>query len=150
MLLVHFHQPVVFTRLVLALVSPARDPFAGGFVVDELLSPLLIGQSGTGLGVVFANALLASEQLPFRRGLGGRERLVAGEGGGARREGEEDTVLGGRGDLAGGEELVQERLGAIAGGGFQCIVERFGRGPDEGVGVQREKVAKVEGVWRWL
>lgn len=72
------------------------------------------------------------------------------EDGGARRKREEDAVLGRRGDLAGGEELVQERLGAVAGGGFQCIVQRLGGGQDERVGVQREKVAEVEGVWRWL
>lgn len=53
--------------------------------------------------------------------------------------------MGGYG--TGGEELVYEGLGAVAGGGGE---DGVGGGRRKGVGVVAEEVAEVEGVGDWF
>lgn len=119
LLLIDLNKPLVLVVLVLALVSPAREPLAGRLVVLQLLAALLVVAGSTGLLAELANALLAREQLPFRGRLRGRQGLVPREvdvGGG---EGQENTVGHGGFDFAGCQELVEKNLHAIAGCRFQ-------------------------------
>lgn len=105
LLLVDLDKPLVLAFLVLALVSPLGDPFARRFVIDEL-----------GVALLVLNTLLLGEELPFGGGLLGGDGLLAGQ----RRRGLwEDQVhaFGGGFELAGGQELVDEGLGGVAGVG---------------------------------
>ena len=53
----------------------------------------------------------------------------------------------GGGDGAGGQELVEKRLGAIPGCGLETDVQGFGAGDLERVGVVRKQMTEVECVW---
>lgn len=148
-LLINLHQPIIII-LVLPLVPPSGHPLALLLIVHQLLAPLLIRKRSAGLRVVLADALLACEQLPFRGWFGRGQGLVPGERGGGRWEGEQHALLRGGGDGAGGYELVEEGLHAVAGGGFEGGVEGLVAGEFEGVWVVGEQVAQVEGVGGWL
>lgn len=50
----------------------------------------------------------------------------------------------GGGDGAGGQELVEKRLGAITGCGLETDVQGFGAGDLERVGVVRKQMTEVE------
>ena len=51
-------------------------------------------------------------------------------------------------DGTGSEELVQERLSTISGGGSEVLFDVLGSGEEEGIGVCGEEEAKIEGVGR--
>jgi len=144
--LIHLHKPLLVIILVLALVSPLGHPLARSLVVHKLLAALLVGQRGTRLTAVLANALLACEQLPFGRRLRGRKRLESGQSDVRRRQTEQDAVLCGRGDVACREQLVQQALGAVAGSVFKGTVQRLALGKLQGVRVVNREMTQVEGV----
>lgn len=127
----------------LALVSPRLLPLARALV--ELLAlhaPLL-----PGLGL---DALLGGELLPLGRLLGGRQRLLTRERRGDRGQVEQDALLG-RLQGQGGQQLVDEGLGAVAGGLGQAVLQVDGSvGGGQGVGVVGEQEAEVECVRRRL
>ena len=75
---------------------------------------------------------------------------MPGERGDRRREGEQHALLRGGGDGAGGYELVEEGLDAVAGGGLEGGVEMLVAGEFEGVGVIGEQMAQVEGIGGWF
>ena len=134
LLLVNLDKPLVVELLVLALVAPLGDPFAARLVVNQLAVALLV-----------LDTLLGGKALPLGLLLGLRNGLLAGQRRRGCREDEVDT-LGGRLDLTGREELVDEGLGGIAGGGGKRL---FVDGLD-GVGVVGEQVAQVKGEGRGL
>lgn len=136
---VDLDDPVVFALLVQGLVSPLALPFAALLIVGQVAALL------AGLGL---DALLGGEALPLGRWLGLRYGLLSRETSTWLGEREEDAVLGGvKG--AGGEELVDEGLGAVAGklgeGLLQIVAIEVHR-----VGVLGEEVAEIEGVRRRL
>jgi hypothetical protein len=118
--LVHFHNPVVgdHALLWLSLVAPSLLPLARVLVELLALHPPLL--SGLGL-----DALLGGEPLPLGRLLGGREGLLTGQRGGGSGQVEQDAGLGGL-QRQRGQELVDERLRAVAGGLGQAVLERHG------------------------
>lgn len=136
---VDLDEPVVLSLLVEALVAPLALPLARLLVVGEVLALL------AGLGL---DALLLGEALPLCRGLGLGHGLLAGQAGGRGGQAEQDAVAGG-GDGAGGEELVDERLGAVPGDVGQGLLF-VGGVEDEWVGVFCEEVAEIEGIRRRL
>jgi hypothetical protein len=134
LLLINLDKPLVVELLVLALVAPLGDPFAARLVVNQLAVALLV-----------LDTLLGGKALPLGLLLGLGDGLLAGQRCGGRREDEVDA-LGGRLDLAGREELVDEGLGGIAGGGGKRLfVDSL-----DGVGVVGEQVAQVKGEGRGL
>lgn len=139
LLLINFNQPIVLTILVLALVTILGHPLARSLVEDQFAIALLILDAllggkllPLGLGLLLGHALLA--------------RQVGGRGGQA--EGDAGAVVGFC-DGAGGEELVDKSLSAIASGVLDVGFLDLGHGR-EGVGVVAEKVAQVEGVGNGL
>lgn len=136
---VNLDDPVVLALLVHGLVAPLALPLAALLIVDEVLA--LLARLGL-------DALLGGKALPLGRGFGLGHRLLAGEAGAGLGQREEDAV-GGGGEWAGGEELVDEGLGAVAGelgeGLFKRCVVQLDR-----VGVLGHEVAEIEGVGRRL
>lgn len=158
LLVIQLDKPVVLGLvltvgiLLARLETMARNPFTRGLVEDE--PALLLGKR-----VVLADALFAGEQVPFRRRLRGRQRLVARHGRLACGQGQQHGGGWGRGHGAGGDELIEERLSAVTGSGIQGGIERCGgkwgggvdRGREvEGVGVLGQEETQVEGVWSGL
>lgn len=137
---IHLDQPVVLALLVQALVSPLALPLARLLIVRQVAALL------PRLGL---DALLGGEALPLGRRLGLGHGLLARQAGGGRGQRQQDAVAGGL-QRAGGEELVDERLGAVAGEFGEGLVDGGGVGEDDGVGVLGEEVAEVEGVGRGL
>lgn len=139
LLRVNLDQPVVLALLVQALVTPLALPLA---------RLLVVGQVAALLPGLCLDALLGGEALPLGRRLGLGHGFLAGQAGGGRGQRQEDAVAGGL-ERAGGEELVDERLGAVAGDLGEGLVDG-GAVEDDGVGVLGEEVAEVEGVGRGL
>ena len=95
LLLINLNKPLVLVVLVLALISPAGHPLAARLIVLQLPAALLVHACCAGLLVVFADALLAREQLPFRGGFGCWQGLVPGQHDVWCWEGQEHTVFHG-------------------------------------------------------
>lgn len=92
-LLGNLDKPLVLVGLVLALVAPPRHPFASRLVIHQLLAALFVCQRSTRSGAELADALLTGEELPFSRGLGGWQGLVAWKSGVGGREAQKNAVL---------------------------------------------------------
>ena len=139
LLLVNLNQPVILAILVLALVTVLGHPLARSLVEDQLSIALLV-----------LDALLGGKLLPLGLGLFLGHALLAGQVGGRCRQAEGDAgAVVGFCDGACGEELVDEGLGAVAGGVFDVGFLNLAH-DGKRIGVVAEEVAQVEGVGNGL
>lgn len=134
-LYVDLDDGIVLALLVQSLVTPLALPLA---------RLLVEGKVAARIARLWLDTLLGGEALPLGRRLGLRNGLLAGEAG-ARGGKAEQNALGGGAERAGGEELVDERLSAVAGELGERLLEVVAI-EGHGVGVLSEEMAEIEGV----